>query len=328
MSRRTTLSGIFQQSVEGLAAANFEERDEPRGPAGPVKSMALTLGRMEDEAKALQEALKSGHHVQDLDPAVIDPSFVRDRLEEIEFSEDDPFVRSIAENGQEVPILVRPHPTEEGRYQVAYGHRRLKAAMVLGIKVRAVVREFDDQSLVIAQGIENGERKNLSYIERVAFALALEQKGFTRQIIMKALSTDKTELSKMLSVAANVPAELIRLIGSAPGIGRRKWLALSDALSPKTIAAAIARISKAEAGRLASDERFELALAAVTSRNEPETTAAQWSPRRGGDVAASMKAGRKTFVLSLKSAEAAAFGDYLSKRLDELFEDYVKTRGD
>lgn len=328
MSRRTTLSGIFQQSVEGLAAVNFDEKDEPRGPAGPVKSMALTLGRMEDEAKALQEALKSGHHVQDLDPAAIDPSFVRDRLEDIEFTEDDPFVRSIAENGQEVPILVRPHPTEEGRYQVAYGHRRLKAALVLGIKVKAVVREFDDQSLVIAQGIENGERKNLSYIERVSFALALEQKGFPRHVIMKALSTDKTELSKMLSVAANVPAELIRLIGSAPGIGRRKWLALSDALTPKTLASATTRLGKTDARTLVSDERFELALASVTARGEAETTAVQWSPKAGGDMAASMKTGRKTFVLSLKSAEAAAFGDFLSKRLDALFEDYKKTRGD
>ncbi|MCV3769021.1 plasmid partitioning protein RepB [Rhizobium sp. TRM95796] len=328
MSRRTTLSGIFQQSVEGLAAANFDEREEPRGHAGPVKSMALTLGRMEDEAKALQEALKSGHHVQDLDPASIDPSFVRDRLEDIEFSEDDPFVRSIAENGQEVPILVRPHPTEQGRYQVAYGHRRLKAAMVLGIKVKAVIREFDDQSLVIAQGIENGERKNLSYIERVAFALALEQRGFPRHVIMKALSTDKTELSKMLSVAANVPSELIRLVGSAPGIGRRKWLALSEALSPRTLATATARLGKAEAQALTSDERFELALASVTAKGGREAPAVQWSPKAGGDIAASIKTGRKTFVLSLKSTEAAAFGNYLSKRLDELFEDFAKTRGD
>jgi ParB family transcriptional regulator, chromosome partitioning protein len=328
MSRRTTLSGIFQQSVEGLAAANFDEQDEPRGPAGPVKSMALTLGRMEDETKALQEALKSGHHVQELDPALIDPSFVRDRLDEIEFSEDDPFVQSIAENGQEVPILVRPHPMTEGRYQVAYGHRRLKAAIVLGIKVKAVVRQFDDQSLVIAQGIENGERKNLSYIERVVFAQALEQKGFTRQTIMKALSTDKTELSKMLSVAGNVPGDLIRLIGSAPGIGRRKWLALSEALTPKTLSPAMARLETADVRAITSDERFELALASVTAKNDSEAVAVHWSPKAGGDMAASMKAGRKTFVLSLKSADAAAFGDFLSKRLDALFEDYVKTRGE
>jgi ParB family chromosome partitioning protein len=329
MSRKNTLSGIFKQSVEELAAANFSEESDQRNVAAPVKSMALTLGRMGDENRALHEALGSGQHVQELDPSLVDPSFVRDRLEEIAFDESDPFVRSIAENGQEVPILVRPHPTGSGRYQIAYGHRRLKAAALLGIKVKAVVRDFDDQSLVIAQGIENGERKNLSYIERVCFARTLERKGFSRHVIMKALSTDKTELSKMLSVASKLPDELTRLIGSAPGIGRRKWLALSDILSPENAAELVKVLTGDAAKLLGSDERFALCFkmlsSSLESSNEADT---QWLPRSGGKVEGSFKVGSKSFVLSLKSSEARQFGQFLSERLDVLFDEYMKAKGE
>ena len=51
MSRRDRLKGLFDDTAQELAAANLEEA-AMRGPAGPVRSMALTLGRMEEETKA------------------------------------------------------------------------------------------------------------------------------------------------------------------------------------------------------------------------------------------------------------------------------------
>ncbi|MGO4611618.1 ParB/RepB/Spo0J family partition protein, partial [Variovorax sp. 2RAF20] len=71
-------------------------------------------------------------------------------------------VEQIREHGQQVPILVRPHPQAKGRYQVAYGHRRLAAAKKLGLSVRAVVRDLTDDQLVVSQGQENSARTNLS----------------------------------------------------------------------------------------------------------------------------------------------------------------------
>ncbi|WP_164125936.1 ParB/RepB/Spo0J family partition protein, partial [Stenotrophomonas maltophilia] len=61
----------------------------------------------------------------------------------------------IRQHGQNVPILVRPKPGDTEGYEVAFGHRRLRAARELGIKVRAVVRSLTDEQLVIAQGQEN-----------------------------------------------------------------------------------------------------------------------------------------------------------------------------
>lgn len=327
MTRRSRMDGIFQQATSKLAAANFEDEEkETRVPAGPIKSMALTLDKMESEAKALQAAMISGQYVQELDPELIEPSFVRDRMDEIVFAEDDPFLRSIAENGQEVPILVRPHPQKEGRYQVAYGHRRLKAVTQLGIKVRAVVREFDDTALVVAQGIENSGRENLSYIERAVFAHALEQRGFKRSDIMQALSTDKTELSKLISVALTIPAPFLSAIGSAKGIGRRKWQALAGVYTDDR-QHEIERLLKSEKFKAkSSDERFEAVFASLSETSRDEEKAREWRPRAGGALSGTIKATQKSFSLTFSTKEAGPFGQYLSQKLDDLYENYLKQK--
>ncbi|TIR62570.1 MAG: plasmid partitioning protein RepB, partial [Mesorhizobium sp.] len=64
MSRRDMLNGIFADTTRELAAANFsKETDAGRVLAGPVKTMGLALDRMDQEARELQEALKSGERV-------------------------------------------------------------------------------------------------------------------------------------------------------------------------------------------------------------------------------------------------------------------------
>ncbi|NEK16253.1 plasmid partitioning protein RepB [Rhizobium leguminosarum] len=322
MSRRDRLKGLFDDTAQELAAANYEESSS-RGSAGPVRTMALTLGRMEEESRAMQEALLSGERVVELDPDLIDSSFVRDRLADQPLDREDELVQSIAENGQEVPILVRRHPKDEDRYQIAYGHRRLQAVKLLGLKVQAIVRKLDDTDVVIAQGIENSARRNLSYIERAVFALNLELKGFERPIIMKALSTDKTELSKLISVAKAIPAEIVRSVGAAPGIGRRRWMALAQDWNGMT-AARLAKLI-ASGGFLAeeSDRRFELLVAELAKKEaKPETTEFDWKPKSGGKIAGRIKSAGNSFTIALKTGDAPDFGAYISRRLDELYEAY------
>ncbi|TAX90128.1 plasmid partitioning protein RepB [Rhizobium leguminosarum] len=322
MSRRDRLKGLFDDTAQELAAANYEEPSS-RGSAGPVRTMALTLGRMEEESRAMQEALLSGERIVELDPDLIDSSFVRDRLADQPLDTEDELVQSIAENGQEVPILVRRHPNNEERYQIAYGHRRLQAVKLLGLKVQAIVRKLDDTDVVIAQGIENSARRNLSYIERAVFALNLELKGFERPVIMKALSTDKTELSKLISVAKALPAEIVRSVGAAPGIGRRRWMALAQDWNGMTAARLAKLIASGSFLAEESDRRFELLVAELAKKEaKPETTEYDWKPKRGGKIAGRIKSAGNSFTIALKTGDAPDFGAYISRRLDELYEAY------
>ncbi len=305
--------------------ANFQEDESAREPAGPVKSMALTLGRMEDETRALQDALKAGQHVQELDPKSIDVSFIRDRLEDVVFDDDHPLVQSFKETGQKIPILVRPHPDADSSYlfQVAFGHRRLKAASFLGIKVLAIVRDFDDEGLVLAQGVENSERQNLSYIERAVFAFRLEEKGFSRHVIGQALSTDKTELSKLVAVSSSIPLDVIQAIGSAPGVGRRRWLEFSSAFKADRQEALNRLFRSSDFSKLSSDDRFLKAMS-IISQAEPRASqeVREWKPIAGDALVGTIKATDKAFSLTLRSNEAAQFGNFLSAKLDELFQEY------
>ena len=325
MSRRDKLTGIFADTSRELAAANFLEtpKDEEHGRvlAGPVRTMGLALDRMDQESRELQEALQSGEVVLELDPTLIDVSFVRDRIDDAVSGTDD-LVQSIAENGQEVPILVRQHPEVNGRYQVAYGHRRLRAVRILNRKVRAVVRPLTDGQLVVAQGIENTARKDLSYIERATFALRLEDRGFERNVIMQALSTDKTELSKLLSVARSVPGDIVQSIGSAPSTGRRKWMELAEKLvDQKLLGVARKEVQSANFEGLGSDDRFMLIVTRISKKPKSDSAFAEWRTR-DGKVAAKIKDTGKAYTLSLKANGAEGFGKYLSGKLDDIYADW------
>lgn len=175
--------------------------------AAPVGGITKTLGNITEKmerASELERQLAAGQTIVELDPGLIDASFVSDRLA-IDAAELAQLVEQIREHGQQVPILVRPHPETRGRYQVAYGHRRLAAAREIGIRVRAVVRDLTDGQLVVSQGQENSARTNLSYIERALFASRLEERSFGRDVIMAALGVDKAALSRMLIVIRQVP---------------------------------------------------------------------------------------------------------------------------
>ncbi|MDQ0322123.1 ParB family chromosome partitioning protein [Pararhizobium capsulatum DSM 1112] len=327
MSRKDRLKNIFDEAVEELAAANSEE--ERRDPAGPVRTMALTLGRMEEETNALKQAIRAGEQVVDLDPKTIDASFIRDRMGEDAIEPDDELVRSIAEGGQEVPILVRVHPSKPNRYQVAYGHRRLQAAQLLGRPVKAIIRPLEDRELVVAQGIENSARQNLSYIERALFAYALEERGFERPIVMQALSTDKTELSKMISVVRQIPHRLVHSIGNAPSIGRRRWLALAE-LVPSRPNSSLESVVTAPSFKTAtSDTRFELVFAYLTDKASKKNTATRWTADGSGRIAADIRSGGRSYTLAFKAEDATSFGAFVAEKLDTLYTEFKqKQSGD
>lgn len=281
-SRKNELRALFGGGLAPGAAAAPEAQPAPKpeieGPAhapiptaapagrsaaGAVKAMGLSLNAMTreaEEARLLRQALSEGERVIAIQPDKIDSSFVEDRLRLDDRDDEDlaALIDSMRESGQQVPVLLRNHPEKPGRYQTAYGHRRIRAASRLGIEVKAIVRSLSDDELVLAQGKENAERRNLSFIERAVFAKNLLAGGFDRKVIGEALSVQKSELSRLLQVVEAVPDALIRAIGAAPKAGRDRWMKLGELLTSKAAqAAAMAEVSDADFRSSASDDRFQ-----------------------------------------------------------------------
>lgn len=225
-------------------------------------------------ADEIERRLAEGQAVIELDTSLIEPSFVQDRMP----GDINGILASIREHGQQVPILVRPHPDRTGGYQVAFGHRRLRAVAQLGLPVKAVVRELTDEQLVVAQGQENNEREDLTFIEKARFAYHLN-KQFSREIVIAAMSIDKSNLSKMLLLVDALPAELIDAIGAAPGIGRPSWQQLAELIDngPSPVDVLKYALSN-EVQALPSAERFKAVIANLkpsrVARGAPEVMSA------------------------------------------------------
>ncbi|RWI62990.1 plasmid partitioning protein RepB [Mesorhizobium sp.] len=294
---------------------------------GASRSLLSTL----DEMAARADKFAAGEAIVELEPEIIDVSFVRDRRadNEQEFKE---LLEAIRENGQNSPILVRPHPKNAGRYMVVFGHRRVQVANALGRKVRAVVKEMEDREHVLTLGQENSARANVPFIERALFAADLARLRYDEDnaTILKALSIDRTTLSKMLSVAS-LPAQVLEAIGEAKGVGRDRWYELKLLMDkPSNHNIASEAIKEDGFAALPSDSRFDLLMrrlkSAVSKKRTPSGPQKRsWTPT-GGALSADITADAKRFTLAIKAknSEARAFGDYLSENLDRLYEAFQR----
>lgn len=349
MARKNLLAGLLDPAEPTELTAVNSSRDEPtavrseQSPAplvpsfagrGAVGAMSRSLERLTSEvvsARAAEDQLKSGSVAVELDPSLVDPSPAPDRLPVTDGPSEEAFVAVIRAQGQQTPILVRPHPTASGRYQVAFGHRRLRAAAALGRPVRALVKPLTDAELVVAQGQENNARADLSFIERAAFALTLERLGHGRDVIMAALLVDKTELSRLITARRALPDFVIAAIGPAPRAGRRRWMSLADRLANPEMQARVSEIIAADAfATLSSDQRFVRVFEAVAPVPSPSSPAARAAPALDAGLA---KDGRRlariertstTVGLIIDETLHPAFGDFLVARLPELFAAYER----
>jgi ParB family chromosome partitioning protein len=285
-----------------------------------INRKALRAGEME-------KRLAEGQTVVELDTGLLDPSFIRDRMQD-STSQIESLLASIKENGQQVPILVRPHPEAEGRYQIAYGHRRVAAATALGVRVRAVVRHLTDDQLVIAQGQENNERANLSFIERARFAATLEERGFTRDTMATALSCDKAELSRYVTIVTGIPRDILDWIGPSPKSGRPRWLEFVEFLRESELEKkARSIIGELEATVLSSDDRFERILGALKNRSRAQPTQRQCIAPDGTRLAKASRSDKRVSI-SLTQKAPEAFGDFIIDRLPALYDEFLKQSGD
>jgi ParB family chromosome partitioning protein len=317
MARKNLLSGLTNPELPaGNSSSNNQEGEDRKAQVAPHFGVMGTRGAIGAVTRSIEQ-LKS-QSVADLDPDFIENSFVTDRLQGS--AEDHTMlVASIREHGQQVPVLVRPHPEKSGWYQLAYGHRRVRALADLGRKVRAVVKPLTDAQLVVAQGQENSARTDLSFIERALFAAKLEDGGFERETIMAALSVDKTGLSRLISAAAKVPREIIEAIGPAPKAGRDRWLNLAEKLSHQgAVHVARVKISEPEFAEAGSDERFNKLFDAF-SEKKPNTAQPELWTSADGKAVAQIKQDERNVTLVVNQKVAPDFGAYLIKALPEIY---------
>ena len=296
------LSGI----AKTIAEASPQLKDRTAKPTAPA------LGALQGSLSAIRE----------IDPDLIDDWGPKDRLDAFTAvnSEDDgdgfeTLKSSIKDDGQQVPILVRRARTE-GRFEVIYGRRRLRACRELGLKVRANVQELDDATALLAKGLENAARRNLSFYEKARFAAVIQAAGHNTKTVRQVLSLSASGLSHLTKVTDNVPDDVGDHIGAAPKSGRPKWTSLAEAFLSKKVNASscFAILSKLDA-ELSSDDRLELLLKEIASRGARPSEGRKATPVPGVTI----KSGRGSIAVSIKRVgENAAFAEWLDRELEDI----------
>ncbi|MFD1329024.1 plasmid partitioning protein RepB [Mycoplana ramosa] len=331
---KAMFGGINPEELAAAVAPSPLSQSGRRVSSGAVRSMQDSFSAIEDENVRLREQIAGAEAVIEIPPDQLVPSFVRDRMEEHVDPGLDDLVRSLREHGQQVPILVRPHPDRPGHYQIAYGHRRWRAANTLNRPVKAIVRELSDDALVIAQGKENSERKDLSFIEQALFAQELKERGFDRQTIAAALgrSEDKglAYISILTSLAAALAPEIVRKIGPAPKTGRPKWEKLAAHFFERKLPAGR---SSAANGLMSSDKwlsadsdaRFAMLLSLLEAKEKPASSRSAIKDGAGREAVVIERTGTVT-RFAIDDRRSPGLAEWLATELPALVTRFERDR--
>src|SRR4051812_16743016 len=116
---------------------------------------------------------------------------------------------SIRENGLLQPLVVRP--AGNGRYELVAGERRMRSVQRLGwTEVPVLVREVEDDALLVLALVENLQREELNPLEEAeGYRTLVDRFGFTQEEIAQAVGKERSTV-----------ANLLRLLKLAPSIRR------------------------------------------------------------------------------------------------------------
>lgn len=117
---------------------------------------------------------------------------------------------SIQASGIIQPLAVRKAP--DGSYQLIAGERRLKAAVMAGLRrVPCILHKTDDETAALYSIIENLQRSNLTVFE--------EAQGINRLITEYGIS--QSEAAARLGIAQSTLSNKLRLLKLSDGIKER-----------------------------------------------------------------------------------------------------------
>jgi ParB family chromosome partitioning protein len=170
---------------------------------------------------------------------------------------------SIREHGILQPILARPKPGQDNRYEIIGGERRWRAAQAAQLhEVPVLVRELGDREAMAVGLVENLQRQDLNAIEEAeGYRRLLDEFGLTQDALGQAVGKSRSHV-----------ANTLRLL-TLPGTVR-------DLVANGALSAGHARalVGTKDPGRLAS----QIIARSLNVRQAEALAAAENRPRQPG----------------------------------------------
>lgn len=160
--------------------------------------------------------------------------------------------QSISQHGLLQPIIVRPHL---GRFQLAAGERRYRAAILAGLtSIPAVIMDMTDRQLAEIALVENLQREDLNPLEEAnAYSQLMSEFNLTQEALANRIGKSRPAVAntlRLLNLAPSVQAMVAQ--GSISPGHARTLLSLGE---DQQIAAAKTIISRGLTVRAAENSR-------------------------------------------------------------------------
>ncbi|MBU3029071.1 ParB/RepB/Spo0J family partition protein [Paracoccus marinaquae] len=120
---------------------------------------------------------------------------------------------SLRARGVLQPLIVRPHPRDQGLYQIVAGERRWRAAQMAQLhEMPVIIRDLSDTEVLEVAIIENIQRADLNAIEEAAsFRQLMDRFGHTQEKLAEALNKSRSHIANLLRLL-NLPDQVQDLV--------------------------------------------------------------------------------------------------------------------
>jgi ParB family chromosome partitioning protein len=162
-----------------------------------------------DTATAPPEAPRGGTFELQVDEIVANPYQPRTHFDDEAIQE---LAASIRATGVLQPVLVRRNPGAGG-YQLVVGERRLRAAIIAGIKrIPAIVKDVADREMMELSLVENIQRENLNPIEEAkAYQTLVKELGLTHDQVSERVGKKRVSITNSMRLLG-LPDEVQEMV--------------------------------------------------------------------------------------------------------------------
>jgi ParB family transcriptional regulator, chromosome partitioning protein len=187
---------------------------------------------------------------------------------------------SLRASGLLQPISVRRHGDT---FELIAGERRVRAANNLGwTEISALVRDFDDRTMLVLALVENLQRTNLNPLEEArGYRRLIDEFHLTHQQVAESVGKDRTTITNLLRILG-LPEAVQRMVedGRLSSGHARALLALADAAQAEEVATlaagrglSVREIEALVRERTAAPERHTPKSRPAAAGNEPPNAA-------------------------------------------------------
>lgn len=137
---------------------------------------------------------------------------------------------SIREKGIIQPLILRPDPLDQGRFQIVAGERRWRAAQRAQLhEVPALVRQFDDTEVLEVAIIENIQRADLNPVEEAqGYKQLMERFDHTQDQLAQAMGKSRSHIANLMRLLT-LPGEVLDMLREgAISAGHARALIVTD----------------------------------------------------------------------------------------------------